>query len=448
MLKRKIEKELEMFHSDTSRKALLLTGARQVGKTFSIREFGKGHYESFVEINFIRDREAVNIFRNVSDERDILLRISVMSKEPLIPGKTLIFFDEVQVCPEIITYIKFLVEEGSFRYILSGSLLGVELKSIRSVPVGYMNEVQLFPLDFEEFIRANGIGDDVVAHLRNAFEERKSPDKTVHDRMMRFHALYLITGGMPAVVQKYIDTNDLRQVIEEQSSIVQQYLRDITQYDERLKMRLRHIYSLIPSELNQHNKRFYLKNVSERGRFDRAEADFVWLKEAGVAIPVYNVDEPKVPLELARKANLFKLFLNDVGLLCSRYMDNIQLKILNGETDINFGAVYENYTAQELYAHGFETIYYYNSKKRGEVDFLVESDGAVLPIEIKSGKSFTEHAALDNLMTEKSFGIPSAYVFCNSGEVVRQEKITYFPIYFLMFLEHVTGGSPMIYRIN
>ena len=290
MLKRKIEKELEMFHSDTSRKALLRTGARQVGKTFSIREFGKGHYESFVEINFIRDREAVNIFRNVSDERDILLRISVMSKEPLIPGKTLIFFDEVQVCPEIITYIKFLVEEGSFRYILSGSLLGVELKSIRSVPVGYMNEVQLFPLDFEEFIRANGIGDDVVAHLRNAFEERKSPDKTVHDRMMRFHALYLITGGMPAVVQKYIDTNDLRQVIEEQSSIVQQYLRDITQYDERLKMRLRHIYSLIPSELNQHNKRFYLKNVSERGRFDRAEADFVWLKEAGVAIPVYNVD--------------------------------------------------------------------------------------------------------------------------------------------------------------
>lgn len=448
MLKRKIETELEKFRSDTGRKALLLTGARQVGKTYSIREFGKKHYESFVEINFIRDREAVNIFRNVSDERDILLRISVMSKEPLIPGKTLIFFDEVQVCPEIITYIKFLVDEGSFRYILSGSLLGVELKNIRSVPVGYMNEVQMFPLDFEEFIRANGIGDDVVAHLRNAFRERKSPDKTVHDRMMRFHALYLITGGMPAVVQKYIDTNDLRQVFEEQRSIIQQYLRDITQYDERLKMRLRRIYSLIPSELNQHNKRFYLKNVSERGRFDRAEADFVWLKEVGVAIPIYNVDEPKVPLELAKKANLFKLFLNDVGLLCSLYMDNIQLKILNGETDINFGAVYENYTAQELYAHGFGTIYYYNSKKRGEVDFLIESDGVALPIKVKSGKSFKEHAALDNLMSEESFGIPSAYVFCNSGEVVQQEKITYLPIYFLMFLEHGIDGSPMIYRIE
>lgn len=448
MLKRKIETELEKFRSDTGRKALLLTGARQVGKTYSIREFGKKHYESFVEINFIRDREAVNIFRNVSDERDILLRISVMSKEPLIPGKTLIFFDEVQVCPEIITYIKFLVDEGSYRYILSGSLLGVELKNIRSVPVGYMNEVQMFPLDFEEFIRANGIGDDVVAHLRNAFRERKSPDKTVHARMMRFHTLYLITGGMPAVVQKYIDTNDLRQVFEEQRSIIQQYLRDITQYDERLKMRLRQIYSLIPSELNQHNKRFYLKNVSERGRFDRAEADFVLLKEAGVAIPVYNVDEPKVPLELAKKANLFKLFLNDVGLLCSLYMDNIQLKILNGETDINFGAVYENYTAQELYANGFGTIYYYNSKKRGEVDFLIESDGVALPIEVKSGKSFKEHAALDNLMSEESFGIPSAYVFCNSGEVVQQEKITYLPIYFLMFLEHGIDGSPMIYRIE
>ena len=245
-----------------------------------------------------------------------------------------------------------------------------------------------------------------------------------------------------------MQTNDLRQVFEEQRSIIQQYLRDITQYDERLKMRLRRIYSLIPSELNQHNKRFYLKNVSERGRFDRAEADFVWLKEAGVAIPIYNVDEPKVPLELAKKANLFKLFLNDVGLLCSLYMDNIQLKILNGETDINFGAVYENYTAQELYAHGFGTIYYYNSKKRGEVDFLIESDGVALPIEVKSGKSFKEHAALDNLMSEESFGIPSAYVFCNSGEVVQQEKITYLPIYFLMFLEHGIDGSPMIYRIE
>lgn len=448
MLKRKIETELNHFYNDSSRKALLLTGARQVGKTFSVREFGKSHYESFVEFNFIKDKEAGNIFRNVSDERDILLRISALAKVRLIPGKTLIFFDEVQVCPEAVTFIKFLVEEGSYRYILSGSLLGVELKSIRSVPVGYMREAQLFPLDFEEFIRANGVDDAVICHLRDAFERRQSPDAVVHEKMLRYHLLYLVTGGMPAVVQKYIDTNDVQQVYGEQRAIVQEYRRDVTQYDERLKMRLRYIYSLIPSELNKHNKRFYLKKASERGRFDRAEADFIWLKEAGIAIPVYNVDEPKIPLELARKSNLFKLFMNDVGLLCSLYMDGIQIKILNGDTDMNFGAVYENYVAQELAAHGFETIYYYNSKKRGEVDFLVETGDAVLPIEAKSGKDFTLHAALNNLMSETEFDIPSAFVVSKSGKVESQGKIICLPIYFLMFLEHKAITQPLIYRIE
>jgi len=448
MLKRKIEIELERFHTDTSRRALLLTGARQVGKTYSVREFGRSHYESFVEFNFIRDKDAANIFRNISDERDILLRISALSKVRLIPGKTLIFFDEIQVCPEAVTYIKFLVDEGSYRYILSGSLLGVELKNIRSVPVGYMREAQMFPLDFEEFIRANGVDDDVISHLRDAFAKRKSPDHVVHEKMLRYHLLYLVTGGMPAVVQKYIDTNDIQQVLTEQKAIVREYLRDVTQYDERLRMHLRHIYSLIPAELNKHNKRFYLKNVYDRGRFDRAESDFIWLKEAGVAIPVYNVDEPKLPLALAKKANLFKLFLNDVGLLCSLYMDGIQLKILNGETGMNFGAVYENYIAQELTAHGFENIYYYNSKKRGEVDFLVEYDGAVLPIEAKSGKDFTSHAALDNLMSAAEFGIPSAMVLSKSEKVDTVGKTIYLPIYFLMFLDRKSLSEPLIYRID
>ena len=448
MLKRKIEEVLEQFYTDTSRKALLLTGARQVGKTFSVRAFGQSRYESFVEFNFIKDEEAKSIFRNVSDERDIVLRISALAKTRLIHGNTLVFFDEVQVCPEAVTFIKFLVEEGSFRYILSGSLLGVELKDIRSVPVGYLNEAQLVPLDFEEFIRANGIGDDVIRHLRDAFTEQRSPDPVIHARMMRYHALYLITGGMPAVVQKYIDTNDLRQVYDEQQAIVRQYLRDITQYDERLKMRLRYIYSLIPSELNKQNKRFYIKNATEQGRFARAEADFVWLKEAGVAIPVFNVDEPKIPLELAKKANLFKFFLNDVGLLCSLYSDGIQLKILNGETDMNFGAVFENYVAQELAAHGFETVYYYSSKKRGEVDFLVETDGKILPVEVKSGKNHTSHAALDNLMSEPDFGISSAWVVSRNGDVTRQGGIIYLPIYFLMFLKSKAITSPMIYRVE
>lgn len=448
MLRRKIESVFEDFLSDSSKKALLVTGARQVGKTYSVRQFGNSHFDSFVEFNFIKNEESRTIFHNVSDEKDILLRISALSDKPLVPGKTLIFFDEVQVCPEAITHMKFLVEEGSYRYILSGSLLGVELKNIRSVPVGYMTEAQMFPLDFEEFIRANGTANDVVEHLRNSFENRQSPDPVVHAKMMRYHSLYLVTGGMPAVVQKYLDTNDLRKVQAEQSAIVREYKRDITQYDERLKMRLRHIYDIMPSELNKHNKRFFLKNASLRGRLDRAESDFIWLAEAGVAIPVYNVDEPKIPLELAKKANLFKFFLNDVGLLCSMYAEGIQMKILNGETDINFGAIYENFAAQELSAHGFDSVYYFNSKKRGEVDFIVEHEGTVLPIEVKSGKDFTSHAALDNLMGEEEFGIPSALVVCKSGKIEVVGKTTYLPIYDMMFLGRTLTTEPLIYKIS
>lgn len=448
MLKRKIDFVFKEFIEDSSKKALLVTGARQVGKTYSVRQFGNSYFDSFVEFNFIKNEDAKTIFQNVADEKDILLRISALADRPLSPGNTLIFFDEVQVCPEAMTYMKFLVEEGSYRYILSGFLLGVELKDIRSVPVGYMDEVQMHPLDFEEFIRANGVSGDVIEHLRSSFVKRQSPDPVVHAKMMRYHALYLTTGGMPAVVQKYLDTNDLRKVQLEQTAIVREYKRDITQYDERLKMRLRHIYDLMPSELNKHNKRFYLKNASLRGRLDRAESDFLWLSEAGVAIPAYNVDEPKVPLELAKKANLFKFFMNDVGLLCSLYADGIQMKILNGETDINFGSVYENYVAQELFAHGFDSIYYFNSKRHGEVDFMVELDGAVLPIEVKSGKDFSSHSALDNLMGTAEFGIPSAWVVSKSGKTDVVGKTTYLPIYCLMFLERGETQSPLIYKID
>ena len=448
MLKRKIEATFADFLADTSKKALLLTGARQVGKTYSVREFGATHFDSFVEFNFIKNEAALDIFRNVSNEKDVLLRISALADKPLKPGRTLIFFDEVQVCPEAVTFIKFLVDEGSYRYILSGSLLGVELKNVRSVPVGYLSEAQMFPLDFEEFLWANGTQDDVISHLRDSFVNRTSPDPVVHAKIMRYHSLYLITGGMPAVVQKYIDTNDLRLVVSEQDAIIREYKRDITQYDDRLKMRLRHIYDIIPSELNKHNKRFFLKNATSRGRLDRSESDFVWLAEAGVAIPVYNVDEPRMPLELAKKANLFKFFMNDVGLLCAMYANGIQMKILNGETDINFGAIYENYVAQELFAHGFGSIYYYNSKKRGEVDFIVESDGAVLPIEVKSGKDFKFHAALDNLLDVGDYGIPSAWVVGKSEKVETVGKTTYLPIYSLMFLKRTSIDAPLIFKVD
>lgn len=444
MIERKVEQRLERFRQED--KALLITGARQVGKTFIIREFGKQAYQSFIEINFLEDKTAASLFENARDSRDLLLRLSAIADKPLIPGQTLIFFDEVQECPEIVTAIKFLVEEGSYRYILSGSLLGVDLKDIRSVPVGYMDIVQMYPLDFEEFALANRVSPNVIDALREAFEEKRPVDAVVHERMMALFRLYLVVGGMPAAVMKYLETNNLRDVIGEQQAIIALYKKDIARYDPEEKLYLEDIFDLIPSELNCKNKRFILKNLNENFKFSRYSNSFLWLKDAGVALPTFCVAEPTVPLRLSKSSNLFKLFLSDVGLLASMYMDHIQVKILNGEKSINFGAVYENAAAQELKAHGFD-LYYFNSKKQGELDFLIEQNGYVLPVEIKSGKDYTKHAALSNVLANEDYDIPEAYVFLNDN-VSRTGKITYYPIYMLMFVEKQDQSGDMVYTID
>ena len=444
MIERKVEQRLERFRQED--KALLITGARQVGKTFIIREFGKQAYQSFIEINFLEDKTAASLFENARDSRDLLLRLSAIADKPLIPGQTLIFFDEVQECPEIVTAIKFLVEEGSYRYILSGSLLGVDLKDIRSVPVGYMDIVQMYPLDCEEFALANRVSPNVIDALREAFEEKRPVDAVVHERMMALFRLYLVVGGMPAAVMKYLETNNLRDVIGEQQAIIALYKKDIARYDPEEKLYLEDIFDLIPSELNCKNKRFILKNLNENFKFSRYSNSFLWLKDAGVALPTFCVAEPTVPLRLSKSSNLFKLFLSDVGLLASMYMDHIQVKILNGEKSINFGAVYENAAAQELKAHGFD-LYYFNSKKQGELDFLIERNGHVLPIEIKSGKDYTKHAALSNVLANEDYDIPEAYVFQNDN-VSQTGKITYYPIYMLMFVEKQDQSGDMVYTID
>ena len=444
MIERKVEQRLERFRQED--KALLITGARQVGKTFIIREFGKQAYQSFIEINFLEDKTAASLFENARDSRDLLLRLSAIADKPLIPGQTLIFFDEVQECPEIVTAIKFLVEEGSYRYILSGSLLGVDLKDIRSVPVGYMDIVQMYPLDFEEFALANRVSPNVIDALREAFEEKRPVDAVVHERMMALFRLYLVVGGMPAAVMKYLETNNLRDVIGEQQAIIALYKKDIARYDPEEKLYLEDIFDLIPSELNCKNKRFILKNLNENFKFSRYSNSFLWLKDAGVALPTFCVAEPTVPLRLSKSSNLFKLFLSDVGLLASMYMDHIQVRILNGEKSINFGAVYENAAAQELKAHGFD-LYYFNSKKQGELDFLIERNGHVLPIEIKSGKDYTKHAALSNVLANEDYDIPEAYVFQNDN-VSQTGKITYHPIYMLMFVEKQDQSGDMVYTID
>lgn len=447
MLYRKNEDKIRAFLTGKSNMALLVTGARQTGKTFSIRKVGKECFRNFVEINFINQPEMLDIFSGFKSAADILLKLSALFGNKLVKGKTLIFFDEVQECKEIVTAIKFLVDEGSYKYVLSGSLLGVELKDIKSVPVGYMSIMNMYPLDFEEFALAIGVGKDVISSLRDCFLQKTMVDDFIHGRMMELVKLYLIIGGMPAVVQKYLDTKKLNIVSDYQNNIINLYKKDISRYDPGHKLLLDEIFNLIPSELNAKNKRFVLKNLNENRHFIRHENSFLWLKDAGVALPVYNVEEPRLPLLLSKQRNLFKLFLNDVGLLACQYARDFQIRILSDDLNVNFGSVFENFVAQELNAHGFEYLFYFNSKRQGELDFVIDYKNSVLPLEVKSGKDYRRHNALSNVLSTDEYKIDNAIVFCTDNVSV-DGKITYLPVYMTMFLEKDTSGVDMVYQFD
>lgn len=446
MINRKIDKKIEQFYANHTG-ALLITGARQVGKTFAMRKFAKEHFKNVVEINFVENPQAIGAFDGASDASEMLFRLSALTSVNLVPGETFVFFDEVQKYPDLVTMIKFLVDEGSFHYGLSGSLLGVELKDLRSEPVGYMDVMDMYPMDIEEFSLAVGVAPKIIDALKECFETRRSVDAVVHQRMMKVFRLYLIVGGMPAAVAKYTETNNLQQVEAEQKAIIRLYRRDISQYDPDGKLFLDDIFELMPSELNAKNKRFILKKLNENFKFSRYESSFLWLDKAGVALPVFNVEEPKYPLRLSRQRNLFKLFQNDVGLLACQYSNGMQLKLLMDEVNINYGGIYENFAAQELHAHGFD-LYYFNSKSQGEIDFVVEHKERILPIEIKSGKDYTRHSAMDNVLANQEYEIPEAYVFCQDNVSVK-ERISYFPIYMLMFLQRTSGlGPDSVYKLD
>ncbi|MDO4510960.1 MAG: AAA family ATPase [Bacteroidales bacterium] len=423
---------------------VLVTGARQIGKTHSIRKFGREAFKHFVEVNFVETPGAIQIFHNAQSVEEIISRLSAFTSQPLVENETLVFFDEVQKCPECVTQMKFLVEDGRFRYAMSGSLLGVELKGLRSAPVGYIDVKEMYPLDFEEFILALGVNQRIVDTLKACFDQRKAVDPVIHDRLMSLFYLYLVVGGMPAAVSRYVKTNNIQEVVAAQQAIINLYRLDISQYDPQSKLYLDEIFDLIPSELDAKNKRFILKNLNENFKFSRYKDSFLWMKNAGIALPTYNVEEPRVPLRLNEQRNLFKLFSSDVGLLCCQYANGIQLKMLSGEIDINFGAIFENVVAQELTAHGF-SLYYFNSKKLGELDFVVEHGGVVLPIEVKSGKDYAKHKALSNVMNTPEYGIPEAVVLCNDN-VHTAGAVVYLPVYMVMFLVAREEVPAMVFK--
>ena len=450
MLSRKLDNFIEK-HYENNKSALLLKGARQVGKTSAIRKYARKQKMNLIEINFYEDDSACGIFKGSQNAKDVLLRISAHTKKKTSLPNTMIFFDEVQKCPEVITWIKFLVDEGSCKYALSGSLLGVELKGVESVPVGYMAVKEVFPLDMEEFSRCLGLSDEVLTSVEEAFDKKIPVDKVVHDALMKMVHLYLVVGGMPAAVQAYIDTNDLNVVEEKQKEIIDLYKWDISQYDPNKKLEINEIFNLIPSELDAKNKCFILKNLNEHARFSRYENSFLWLKNAGVAIPTMNIQEPTFSFKLNELRNLFKLFQNDVGLLTSQYASGIQLHLLQGEVKQNYGAIYENLVAQELYCHGFggddHELHYFNSKKQGELDFVIAQNGKVIPIEVKSGKDYERHNALTNVLTNDDYNIDFAYILTNDNLRVEDKRI-YMPIYMLMFIQKSPAPANQIFKFD
>lgn len=432
MLRRKIEKEIKDWVT-AGKKALLIDGARQVGKTYIIRSVLQKENCDYIEFNLLKTPAIADLLAKSDTVDDMVANLSLFAGKPFLKGKTILFFDEIQEFKELATKVKFWVDEGSFRYIFSGSLLGVKLKNLRSAPVGYLKTLTMFPLDFEEFLQIYNFTDDLKASLFRSFTERKPVNETVHQRMMRIFNMYLNVGGMPAAVERFRETKNLEEVISEHKDITEQYKKDFTRYEtEDKKPYLTKIYDLIPAELNCSNKRFNYADLKQGLRYSRSEENFVWLANAGVALPVYNVSAPAVPLMLNEKSSLFKLFLSDIGMLTTQYGRATKMQLLSDHCNINFGALYENVVAQELKAHGFP-LYYYNSKKFGELDFVIEYKGRVLPIEVKSGKDYQRHSALCNVMGISDYSIDEAYVFSNYNVGIRDNYI-YYPIYMIMFL--------------
>ena len=442
MLRRKIEQKISDWIKN-SNKALLIDGARQVGKTHIIRAVLEREKCDYIEFNLIKTPALIGVLANSETVDDMIANLSLFTDKPFVKGKTYVFFDEIQEFKELTTKIKFWVDEGSFRYVFSGSLLGVELKSIKSAPVGYLTTYTMYPLDFEEFLQIYNFTDKLRNTLYNCFKERKPVNDAVHERMMRIFNMYLNVGGMPAAVKKFRDTRNLEDVISEHTDIVVEYKKDFTRYEvEDKKPYLTQIYDLIPAELNDSNKRFNFADLKKGLSYSRSEDNFIWLASAGVALPVYNVSEPTVPLMLSEKSSLFKLFLSDVGMLTTLYGRATKIQLVSDNQNINNGALYENAVAQELKAHGFR-LYYYNSKKFGELDFIIEYEGKVLPIEVKSGKAYQRHSALNNIMDISNYTIEEAFVLSNYNVEVK-DNVVYYPIYMLMFIYNDETKLPVV----
>lgn len=441
MLYRKFAAHLEQFLQNEPNKILLVNGARQIGKSYIVRYVGSRMFKNFVEINLKADKEGAGIFATVRSRDDFYLQLGALAGNKLGNNKdTLVFLDEIQSYPHLMTMLKFLNEDGRYRYIASGSELGVALTQTPSVPIGSIAIEQMYPLDFEEFLLAMGCAQATIDGVEECFKKGQSLNDSLHNYMLQQFKIYLLVGGMPDAINKFIENRNIAHVRDIQRDIHALYRIDASQYDDEKKLVIRNIYDLIPSNMKNKKKRIVVKNIEGKAghkQFSDYADEFEYLTNSGVALAVRAISNPKFPLIESESKNLLKLYLSDVGLLTNLlYATNINA-VLGDVCSVNLGSVYESVVAQELHAHGY-ALHYYDNKQRGEVDFLIDdySTLTVLPIEVKSGKDYKVHSALDKFLATTDYHITRAVVFSNEQNVHVEQGITYMPIYYVMFYKN------------
>ena len=448
MLQRKFTSYLEDFLQNQRGKILLVNGARQIGKSYLIRYVGEKLFPHYVEINLKDDKEVEQVFADVRSTNDLYMRLSNYYSEPLgDKSDTLVFLDEIQSYPHLLTMLKFLNQEGRYRFIASGSQLGVALAQTPSVPIGSVAIEQMYPLDFEEFLWATGIGKDWIENVKAHFNREEPLEENMHNMLLKRFQYYLLVGGLPEAVNCYLEDRNMLRVRAVHRDIHELYRIDASQYDAEHKLKIRRIYDLIPSNLENRKKRVVYKQIENKtGKHFADYADeFEYLASSGVALDVLAISNPKFPLSESEQKRLVKLYLNDVGLLTHLLYGLNVNAVLQDIRSINLGTVYESVVAQELHAHKFP-LHYYDNKQKGEVDFLIDDFKSlkVLPLEIKSGKDYTQHSALSKFLSDAEYHIDRAIVFSNERQVFKKEGIVYMPIYYSMFLQRDMEGENVI----
>jgi len=438
MLYRKIENYIENHLQLSSNKILIVDGARQIGKSFIIRHVAQKLYENYIEINMEEDKLGNKIFAEAKTVKDFYLALSVIAGDRMKDKTdTLIFIDEIQAYDHLLTLLKFLKEDNKYTYIASGSLLGVTLANTSSIPLGSIEIKHMYPMDFEEFLLANGIGKLVLDTMRTCFDELKPLPNALHNKILDLFKKYLIVGGLPDAVKTFVEQQNVMLIRRIHDDIYNLYGIDVAKYEKtHSKLKIQRIYKMIPSNLENKKKRMIISDIEgKKGkRMADYEDEFDYLISAGVALDVKAISTPTYPLIENSGKNLLKLYLNDVGLLTGLFFKNNITAIMQDIRSINLGSVYETAVAQELKAHGFD-LYYYDSKKNGEVDYLIDDANnlSVLPLEIKSGKDYYIHSALNKLLEIKEYNIKRAYVLSNEQLVIQKNGIVYMPIYNIMF---------------